>query len=84
MASVPQPEPQVNPAGVRRGFPDLKCILCGESGGVRLCLEDLDVFQCSNCDGEFTAADVEAHVHLWSDVLLWVAQAPVINEGGAA
>ena len=75
MATVSHPVPPVNP--VKLGFPGLKCLLCGEPDGIRLALEDLDVFQCGSCDGEFSAADVRQHLDQWRAVIGWIETAPV-------
>jgi hypothetical protein len=54
----PPPEP------VERGFPGLRCILCGEKDCVKLRLLDC-TFLCDQCEEEFDAEDVRAHLHGW-------------------
>jgi hypothetical protein len=65
----PPPEP------VERGFPGLRCILCGEKDCVKLRLLDC-TFLCDQCEEEFDAEDVRAHLQGWEAVLRWVNSAP--------
>jgi hypothetical protein len=65
----PPPEP------VERGFPGLRCILCGEKDCVKLRLLDC-TFLCDQCEEEFDAEDVRAHLQGWDAVVRWVNSAP--------
>ena len=50
---------------------DLKCLECGEAGGVCLNAGDGDTFRCLECDSEFTRADARERVGAWLRVLEW-------------
>jgi hypothetical protein len=72
----------IQPAPVKRGFPTLPCLWCGEEGTVRVDLADLtgdDAFTCSACDAEFGVADVRARLDAWLPVLAWVEAAPAVE-----
>ena len=66
-------EPDAEP--VRRSF-NVPCIKCGESGTLRLDVEDVAGFHCSQCDNDFTAADVEGLIAKWQPLLAWVRTCP--------
>ena len=61
---------------VKRGFAGLGCILCGQTDGVGLDLDDCSTFRCRECNDEFTAEDVQEHLAAWTQVLAWANQAP--------
>lgn len=62
---------------VKRGFP-VHCLECGETECVRVYLDDVTgMFQCNNCDAEYTPADVRERLAGWEAVLAWVETAPV-------
>ncbi|HEY7308392.1 MAG TPA: hypothetical protein VH643_03415 [Gemmataceae bacterium] len=73
--------PMTNKKPVRRGFPSLPCIRCGNTdGNVRLDLDDVDTFNCVECDEQFTAGDVRDFIGQWKAVLAWIDAAPVVAE----
>ena len=67
-------------APVRRGFPGLRCPLCGEEGTISLDLDTLDLFHCGSNDCEISLDDIKAMLASWNAVLDWVALAPLIAE----
>jgi hypothetical protein len=63
----------------RRGFPDVRCIRCGDPDrAVSVDLHDVCTFRCSQCEEEFTAEDVRLQLRGWGEVLAWVASAPAL------
>jgi hypothetical protein len=77
MATAATPStPTTTPA---RGFPELACIKCGESGSMTLGLTDLDEFHCGQCDNDFTREDVLAQLNQWQAVLAWIDLAPAAS-----
>jgi hypothetical protein len=66
---------------VRRGFPSLPCILCGNAdGNVTVSLEDVSQFHCNECGEDFDADDVRQFVGQWQAVLAWCDAAPAIQD----
>lgn len=66
---------------VRRGFPSLPCILCGNAdGNVTVSLEDLSQFHCNECGEDFDTAGVRQQLAQWQAVLAWCDQAPAVAE----
>lgn len=59
-----------------RGFGYLPCPRCLATGMVRLDLSDLDTCACTECDEEFTLADVRGLIAAWAPVLAWIDSAP--------
>jgi hypothetical protein len=70
--------PQVKPL-TGRGFPGLRCISCGETDCVALCLADVTAFTCTSCDAEFSADEVHEHLMAWHRVMAWIGQAPEVE-----
>ncbi|HWG42031.1 MAG TPA: hypothetical protein VN688_04535 [Gemmataceae bacterium] len=65
---------------VRRGFPALTCIKCGDaSNAVRVNLADASEFVCE-CGEEYTAEDVREFIGQWQAVLTWIDAAPAMEE----
>lgn len=67
---------------VKRGFPGLPCLYCGESDCVNVDLSEVtgnDAFRCSQCDMDFSVADVRARIDAWDHVISWITLAPVID-----
>lgn len=64
------------PATAKRGFPGLRCPLCGHDGIQSLDLDDLATFRCQECGDEYTAADVRELLSAWGRVLDWIETAP--------
>jgi hypothetical protein len=62
----------------------VKCIDCGESGGLALKLADGETFTCSECDGEFTSDDVREQIEAWQRMLAWVRQCPARQDAEPA
>jgi hypothetical protein len=62
-----------------RGFSGVCCLRCGEEN-IRLYVADVTAFQCTDCEAEFTPADIEATLAAWSKLIAWVRTAPVIEE----
>ena len=67
------------PVQVTRGF-SVPCLKCGETGSVRVALDDVSVFTCSSCDTEFTADEVRDAMASWSKLLRWLDTAPPLAE----
>lgn len=63
-----------------RGFGQLHCFNCGDETAMRLFLDDVTMFTCPECDGEFTIDDVKAHLAQWGKVLAWIDMAPLKPE----
>jgi hypothetical protein len=66
---------------VYRGFPGIRCPLCGQlgDGAITLDLDTLDVFRCVECEGDFSPQDVQDMVAAWQRVLDWIQLAPNIE-----
>jgi hypothetical protein len=69
-----QTTPTANAPAVKRGF-DVRCLSCGEPS-VRVYLSDTELFQCGDCDAEFTLKEVRERLAGWAAVLAWVEKAP--------
>ena len=64
----------------KRGF-KVCCLACGEQGGVRIYLDDMaGLFQCNECEAEFTPEEIRERIAGWEAVLAWVESAPAIEE----
>lgn len=61
-----------------KGF-SVPCLQCGEEGTVSVQVHDMEEFHCSNCDADYTAADVRATVGAWQRLLDFVESAPECN-----
>ena len=66
------------PSTITRGF-SVPCLKCGETGSVRLSLDDVSVFSCGSCDNEFTADEVRDACQAWLRVLAWLDTAPPVE-----
>ena len=62
---------------IRRGF-SVNCLRCGQAG-VQVSATDTFRFHCSECDEDFTIADVQHHLAQWNALLAWCAQAPPLG-----
>lgn len=72
-----------SPSNVKRGFGDLPCLYCGESGCITLELADVtgeEAFRCRECEHEWSAADAQAKLAAWAPVLAWINQAPLLSK----
>jgi hypothetical protein len=67
---------------IRRGFP-VNCLRCGQAG-VQVSANDTSRFHCSECDEDFTTADVEHHLNAWRALLGWCAIAPALGADSAS
>jgi hypothetical protein len=73
--------PQTAAASPARGFPGLRCPICGsEDGLLYLDLGGLDDFRCTANDCEFTVEDVRQFIGQWSRLVAWIDQAPAAAE----
>ena len=73
--------PQTAAAPPPRGFPGLRCPICGsEDGLLYLDLGGLDDFRCTANDCEFTVEDVRQFIGQWSRLVAWIDQAPAAAE----
>ncbi|HEY7309659.1 MAG TPA: hypothetical protein VH643_09910 [Gemmataceae bacterium] len=63
----------------RRGFPGIRCPLCGSEDVQTLALDELTTFRCAGCEDEYTAGDVRELLSAWSAVLAWIDAAPAQN-----
>lgn len=64
---------------VRRGF-QVCCLECGDKS-IRVYLDDVaGVFQCGDCEAEFSAREIRERIASWEAVLIWVESAPVIED----
>lgn len=57
---------------------NVKCILCGESGRVRVDVETADI-HCNDCDGAYDAALVRETIAGWEKVLPWIESHPALT-----
>ena len=65
---------------VRRGFPSLPCILCGNAdGNVTVSLYDVSQFHCGECGDDFDADAVRQQWQQWQAVLDWCGAAPSVE-----
>lgn len=61
----------------------LPCPCCGENqAGILFHLHHGDTFTCTECDGEFSSADVRELVNRWLPVLAWVESMPTVAHDG--
>lgn len=68
------PLTQTPPAS--KGFPGLRCPLCGSTDIQALYLDDLTTCRCTSCEEDYTLDDVRELVAAWSRVLNWIDSAP--------
>lgn len=54
---------------------EVPCIKCGDTGCVRINLED-DELHCTSCDEAFTVEDVQKVVSAWSRMIPWLEAHP--------
>jgi hypothetical protein len=66
---------------VRRGFPDLPCILCGRRGSLAVVLSDTRRIRCLRCGEEISVEAVKNVLATWADVVEWLEKAPICSEG---
>ena len=67
----------------QRGFADLPCVYCGESGCLTIDLCDLtgdEALTCTQCETNYSLADVRAKIAAWLPVIAWIDQAPRLPE----
>lgn len=77
-AAAYKPEPTASQP--MRGFPGLRCPLCGHENSVSLDLDYLSTFRCSECSDEISVKDVRELVSKWQAVLSWIDMAPIVLE----
>jgi hypothetical protein len=77
--AAPAPLGTLNPAPKARGFPGLRCLLCGEEDTLRLDLENLSL-SCGANDCEIEPAEVRSLIALWQKLLAWLETAPPAGE----
>lgn len=65
---------------VRKGFPGIRCPLCGSDDVQTISLDDLETCHCAGCEEDYTLDDVRQLVAAWGKVLAWVESAPMIAE----
>ena len=65
---------------VRRGFPGIRCPLCGNDDVQSLDLDDLQTFHCGGCEESYTTEDVRELLAGWQKVLTWIDGAPAVEE----
>jgi hypothetical protein len=68
----------LSPAPKARGFPGLRCPLCGEEDTLRIDVETL-ALSCGANDCEIEADEVRSLIALWQKLLLWLETAPVVE-----
>jgi transposase-like protein len=77
-ATIPMNTTPNSPAN--RGFPGLRCPLCGTTDDVQtLDLDDLQTFRCAGCDEQYTTDDVRELLAAWQRVLTWIDAAPIAD-----
>jgi Zn ribbon nucleic-acid-binding protein len=65
----------------RRGFPGIRCPLCGTADDVQsLDLDELTTFRCAGCEEQYTADDIRELLAAWQQVLNWIDAAPTVSE----
>jgi hypothetical protein len=81
LMSTATASPQTAVPPQARGFPGLRCPICGsEDGLLYLDLGGLDDFRCTANDCEFTVEDVRQFIGQWSRLVAWIDQAPAAAE----
>jgi hypothetical protein len=68
--------PKTEAPSIRRGFPGLRCPLCGSDDVQSLDLDDLTTFRCAGCEESYSAGDVRELMAAWQRVLTWIEAAP--------
>lgn len=63
---------------VARGF-TVPCLRCGDTGCVRVSLDDVSRFTCSSCDADYSTDDVRDILASWNKVLTWLDSAPPVE-----
>lgn len=63
----------------KRGFQGIKCLACGEET-IRVYVDDVMLFQCSDCEAELNAAEIAERIAGWERLLAWTALAPILEE----
>lgn len=56
---------------------NVPCPNCGASGAVKVDLNDLDQFQCGDCDQDFERSEIDNLIAKWTKALAWIDAAPV-------
>lgn len=59
-----------------RGFGPLPCPRCGQDAVINLSLDDLQVFNCNECNEEFSREELETLITKWCQVFAWLDLAP--------
>jgi hypothetical protein len=62
-----------------RGWRNVACLRCGEVGKVHVYLREVTVFECGECESDWTAREAREALTAWARVLEWVASAPVLD-----
>lgn len=57
-----------------KGFGELPCLKCGQTGTIRLDLDDLSTFSCPECDDTFCLDDVQEIIGKWGAVVRWLKE----------
>jgi hypothetical protein len=66
-----------NAAPPARGFPGLRCPMCGSDDGILyLDVGNLEEFHCTANECEFTIDDVRQLIGQWQRLLTWINAAP--------
>jgi hypothetical protein len=60
-----------------RGWGELPCPRCLADASIRVGLDNLFEFTCTECDEVFSTADLDNLIAAWTPVLAWLRQAPV-------
>jgi uncharacterized protein (DUF983 family) len=60
-------KPETTPSA-RRGFPDVRCPLCGATDPQKMQLDDLATFWCPACEEEYGLDDVRNLLASWQIV----------------
>jgi hypothetical protein len=74
------PTPATEPTAQPRGFPGLRCPLCGAEDCVTVALNDVFALHCTSCDEDIDADEARDNARRWLAVLAWCELAPVIEE----
>jgi hypothetical protein len=81
LMSTATASPQTAVPPQAKGFPGLRCPMCGSDDGlILLDVGNLEEFHCTANECEFTTEDVRQLIGQWSRLLAWIDQAPPAGE----
>ncbi len=80
MTGIPKIAP-ATAAPAKRGFAGVCCLACGQED-IRIDVANVTTFVCQNsdCEAEWTPAEIAERLAGWAPLLAWCDQAPMLAE----